>query len=375
MQRRYDIDWLRIIATFGMFSRHCARFFNYGGWHIKNNELSFGLSLFVSFLDQWVMPLFFVLAAISTYYALSHLSNFRYIHERFLRLIIPLLPGVLMLIPIQYYIESVSNFRFSGSYLDFLPGYLKNSADNLLYGNLAHLWFLEVLFIFSVLALPIFRFIRGEVFQRFFTSCAKFIGKPGVVFLLAIPVVVMEVVVNSHPYPIIGRTFGSWSLFTYFGFFMLGYLLALDTQFRLAVESQRKAALVLAILSTFVGIIWFLSNYGNFSFPPIFRVLNTWFWLVALLGFGSKYLNYPNDFQKYANEAVLPFYILHQTVIVMIAYGMVSWDISVMGKFLLLSIMSFIVILGIYHFGIRQILVLRFLFGMKSKERPRLVLA
>ena len=61
-ERRYDIDWLRVLAMAVVFLFHCARFFDYGEWHVKNNRLDFGMTVFVGVVSQWLMPLFFILS-------------------------------------------------------------------------------------------------------------------------------------------------------------------------------------------------------------------------------------------------------------------------------------------------------------------------
>ena len=70
-KRFYDIDWLRVIGMLLIFTFHCARFFNDEGWHVKNIQLSFGASVYVAVLNQFIMPLFFILSAIAIYYALK----------------------------------------------------------------------------------------------------------------------------------------------------------------------------------------------------------------------------------------------------------------------------------------------------------------
>jgi glucans biosynthesis protein C len=115
--RRYDIDWLRVFAMSLIFLFHCARFFDFEDWHVKNSQLDFGMSVFVGILSQWIMPLFFVLSAISAYYALNQWTAGQYIRERLRRLVIPFLFGIFVLIPPQVYIERVSHFQFSGSWI------------------------------------------------------------------------------------------------------------------------------------------------------------------------------------------------------------------------------------------------------------------
>ncbi len=357
-----------------MFLRHCARFFNYSGWHIKNNQLSYGFSIFVSLVDQWVMPLFFILAAMSAWYALTRLSGSQYLLRRVKRLLVPLLFGVLVIIPPQYFIQDVSGGQSSGSFLEYLPWYYKHVVHRLWNGDLAHLWFLEKLFLFTILFLPIFMALRHHRLNNLIEKSVIFFQKPAAIFLFTIPLAAAETIAAAEKNTFIGRLWGGWSLLTYAVLFGLGYILAMDPRFRSAMERQRLPALVIAVLTALAGLAWFLSQNASIAFPPILRAISSWSWLVAILGYGSKYLTHSTSLLSYTSPAVLPLYILHQTVIVMIGYGISDWEMDPAIKYLLLSMVSFIIMIGIYHFAIKQVNVLRVLFGMRPNAPSRHVL-
>lgn len=369
-ERRFDIDWLRVLAMFTIFLFHVARFFNYEDWQVKNNQLDFGMSVFVEIVAQWIMPLFFILSAISVYYALDFRNNRSFINERFKRLVIPLVFGIFVIAPPQVYIERVSHSQFAGSFVQFYPHYFDG-----LYGfggNFAwmgiHLWYLEFLFIFSLLTLPIFRYLKKEKIQNFISRMVIFFKKPGIIFLLALPVFFMELFVNLQPDGIGRRDFGGWSLLTYLIFFIMGYLIASNIQFRVSIERHRKIALLLGVLTTISGFFLLEAGYSSRAyFFSFLRAFNSWFWLVAILGFGSKYINFNNGLLKYSNEAVLPFYILHQTIIVIIGFYIASWDVGIILKYLILSTVSFALIIALYDLVIKRVKILRFLFGMKPR--------
>lgn len=367
--RRYDVDWLRVFAMAMIFLFHCARFFDFGEWHVKNNRLNFGMTVFVGVVSQWIMPLFFVLSAISAYHALNSRNNGQYITERSGRLVVPLVFGVFVLVPPQVYIERVTHSQFAGPFFAFVPKYFDGFYG--FGGNFAwmglHLWYLEFLFIFSVITLPLFRYFRKKTMQDVLSKIAIFIEKPGAIFFLAIPVAIMELLVNLRPRGIGRRDFGGWSLPVYLVFFILGYVIASNELFKRTIEKGRIAALILGVIATTMGYILLRSGYS--SFTPLFSLLrgfNSWFWLVAILGFGSALFNFTNNFLTYASEAVLPFYILHQTVIVIVGYFIIGWDAGVLVKYLTLGTVSFVLIIGLYVTIVRRISVFRFLFGMKS---------
>ncbi|MFH1088106.1 MAG: hypothetical protein V1737_05940 [Chloroflexota bacterium] len=99
------------------------------------------------------------------------------------------------------------------------------------------------------------------------------------------------------------------------------------------------------------------------------RGLCAWSLLVGLTWVGRRFLNFSNRFLVYANEAVLPFYILHQTVILMVGFFVVQWSMGILPKYLVTSASSFVVIVAIYHLAVRRTSILRLLFGMRLKAR------
>ncbi len=369
--RRYNIDWLRVLAMLMVFLFHCARFFNDEDWHVKNIQSSSALSMFVRILVEWIMPLFFVLSAVGTYYALNHRKNGAYIAERFKRLFIPLVFGIFVLIPPQVYIERVSHSQFSGSFWQFLPHYFDGMYG--FGGNFAwmglHLWYLEILFIFSFLTLPLFRFLRRAPIQRLLSRLSHFLEKPGAVFLLAIPVALMELLVNTQPDGWGRRDFGGWSVLTYLVFFILGYIVACEPRIQKNTQKHRLAALILGIMTTVIGFLLIRAGVSSRDFwIAVLRAFNTWFWLTAIIGFGSRYLTFNHRLLRHANEAVLPFYVLHQTVIIIIGFFIIGWNMNTGVKYLFLAVVSFAIIMSIYEFIVRRVPILRFLFGMKANK-------
>jgi len=373
-QRRHDIDWLRVFAMLTIFLFHCARFFNEQDWHVKNDVLSFGISVGADVVGQWTMPLFFTISAVSAYYALGHRSAGQFVRERFKRLVVPLIFGSFVIIaPLQVWIERVTHGDFSGSFLEFyFPHYFQGFYA--FGGNFAwmgvHLWYLGMLFLFSLITLPLFLSLRGDRMRGSMSRLAFFLSRPGAIFLLAVPIAIMELLVNLQPQGIGIRDFGGWSPLMYLVFFIQGYLLACEPQFRRAIERQRVAALVLGVAATLLGAYLLVSETVPSSRHPLLAVLrgfNSWCWLLAILGFGSRHLDFTNRVLKYSNEAVLPFYIMHQTVIVAIGFIIADWSSGVMTKYFILSVSSFVVIVSVYHLAIKRITPLRVLFGMRLK--------
>ena len=101
--------------------------------------------------------------------------------------------------------------------------------------------------------------------------------------------------------------------------------------------------------------------------------LSSWCWVLAFFGFGFKHLTQPKPILAYANEAVLPFYILHQTVLLCVGYFVTQWDTADPLKYVAISMSSFIIVFILYEFFIRQVNALRFLFGMKLQTKRKII--
>ncbi len=374
-ERRNDIDWLRVLAMLSVFLFHCARYFDYEGWHVKNPELSSGFSVFVGILVQWIMPIFFVLSGQSSRFALNFRGAGQYVGERFKRLFVPLVFGIFIFIPPQVYIERLTNGQFSGSIFRFYPHYFDGWYG--FGGNFAwmglHLWFLLVLFLYSALTLPLLLSLRGKRAGRLIKGLASLFEKSGAILIWVFPLALMEFL--FHPDGLGQRNFGGWNVFVYLVFFLYGYLLASDARYKRSLEKQRVIFLALAAVTTLIGLYIRRSgaypSFGSLDYfwASLLRTFNSWVWVLAILGIGSRHLSSRNRLLKYANVAVLPFYILHQSVIVVIGFFLLDWRAAVMLKYLALSTSSFIMIMLIYEYLIKRFGICRFLFGIKMGSR------
>jgi len=372
-----------------VFLFHCGRFFDTEGWHVKSARTSEAASVFTLIIAvQWLMPLFFVLSGIGAYHALAVQNWRRYLVSRVKRLAVPLVFGVFVLIaPYQVYLERVSHGQFAGSFWSFYPHYFDGWYGIQEGGNFAwmglHLSYLEILFVFSVVALALFLALRSRAGSRLVEALSGTMKVPGMIFLPAIPIAVMEFVANSPALKSVlqgffqQRGFGGWSLLPYFAIFILGFLLAGGREATQAVEKHRHAGLIAAV-ATF-GVGYFLIKIKGLPESSVgfalIRGILCWSCLIAILGFGARHLRTSNRFLKYANEAVLPFYILHQTIILAIGFRVIRLDAPLWIEYLIIVTSSFAVTIALYEFLIRRISVLRFLFGLKTLRRVRLPVA
>ena len=375
-ERRIDLDWLRVLATFAVLFFHCGRFLDDEGWHVKNPETSVGISVLVQFIVIWLMPIFFVVSGQSVHYLLRGASNAKYLVTRVTRLLVPFGFGVLVLIPPQVYAERASHGQWSGSFLAFLPRYFDGWYG--FGGNFAwmglHLWYLGVLLIFSLAALPLFRFLLRRASRS--DRLGGFSQRPAAALLLGLALVAAELLVDLSPGGIGRRDFGGWSLLVYLVLFLLGFLIARSERLQTAVVRARGAALgialvvtaVLAVLS-YVPPARALVDGHWYWVRGLLRLTACWAFMVAFLGFARVHLGRTSRFLAYASEAVLPFYMLHQTVIVLLAFGLIGWAAGPWVKYLVLIAGSFLAIMIGYEV-IRRVGLLRLIFGMKRSSAP-----
>jgi glucans biosynthesis protein C len=378
--RRYYLDWIRVLAMMGIFFFHNARFFDiFSDWHVRNATTNLAASGLVAFLSQWIMPLFFLVAGAGTYYALKTRNTGQYIQERTLRLLVPLIFGMLVIVVPQAYYEAVSHGEQLAGYNIFqIYGlYLQTLTDM----NWFHLWFLVDLFLFSIITIPLF-LTWGKSGKSIISRLAAFFEKPWALWVL---LVLSITIVNISIYPdgYWGSRNGGWNIVTYLLFFVFGYLIFSNPRTMETIKKVRWFALGTGIIASSVLFTLYLNEmadltnyFGSSSFVigSLIQALNAWGWLLTILGFGSRYLNRNNRFLAYSNEAVLPFYILHQTVIIVIGFFVVQWASGAGIKYLTISTTSFIVIMIIYELMVRRFNTSRFLFGMKSRKRAMPVL-
>jgi glucans biosynthesis protein C len=372
-QRVDYIDWLRVLSVLLLIPFHTARIFDiWDPFYTKNAATSSFLSYSViTFLNQWQIPLLFLLAGASTWFALNVRSGRQYAAERLKRLFIPFLFGVLVIVPPQAYLARLQNHSYTSTYLQFLPDYFRVRGDLTGYTGLftpGHLWFILFLLVFALLALPLLLYFKSEGGKRRISGLAAVCEKPGGWLLFLLPLIVA----GSLP------DLGGKNPFVYITLFVYGFILMADTRFQTTLDRYRWAALILGLLSL-VGVIALeVINLPTpkYSWGDILSYLLrsgcTWFWLVAILGFGRRVFNFSNSFLRHAAEGSYPFYILHQSVIVIIGYFVVQWQASIAVKFVLIATASLAATILLYEGVVKRTNATRFLLGMRPLPRTRI---
>ena len=378
--RLHYLDWLRVLAVFAVFLYHTWRPFDLSDWHVKNAQLSVAATVVMVLFALWGMPLFFVLAGAGSWFALRTRSGGQFIRERSLRLLVPLFVGLLLFSPLQAYFEALNHGKFAGSFLQFVPWFLAQPQlswhppwINFPY----HLWFLEFLWVASLVALPLFLFLRGAAGSLMIDKLAAWCAKPGGMLLFILPLAIVRMTVWAA-FP--GQN--DWGeLAGYVTFFVCGYLLFSRPAFIVAVRRQMWIALsvgmlsLLAIVGSYVaGFLEIWASTPNYTpgalLYQVMPAIYSWSWLVFVLACGSRWLNVTAKRLPEANEAVLPFYVLQQPAIVVIAFYVVQWPLGILPKWLIIGTLALALTLAVYLLAIRHVNWIRWLFGMKPRLRP-----
>ncbi len=378
-QRRFDLDWLRVILILIVLVFHTGRFFDTMDWHVKNPTTSPLVQLWTMFLASWMMPMIFIISGASLFYALGKGGVGKFAKDKVLRLVVPLVVGVFTQIPLAVYLERLTHHMTVLPFFQWLPQYF-NGLYGSGSGNFAwmglHLWYLLVLFVFSMVFLPVFLVLKGPG-KKVLHWLGNVFAFPGMVYLLVLPVVLVTVGVSPKA-PLGDRNWGGWSLLGYIPVFLYGFLIISHDGLQESIRKQRWVSLGLAVAAT-AGLVYTGIAYGGFPYGTrgynLFNGafgLDAWLCSLVILGFGLKRLNFTTPFLSYANEAVMPFYVLHQTVLLVVGYFVTRWQIPDPIKFLVVLLVSFVFIMVVYEFIIRRINVLRVLFGMKAQSRQQL---
>jgi peptidoglycan/LPS O-acetylase OafA/YrhL len=379
VRRRYDLDWLRVLAILAVFVFHCTRFFDTDDWSIKNGTTYLAVQVWLEFVTSWGMPLILFISGASAFLALDKYRPAQYVKGLFLRLFVPLMVGMFSHVAFQIYLENVHKGSFRGSFLAWYPHYFDGMYG--FGGNFAwmglHLWYLEMLFIVSLLCLPLFLWLKKtSIGRRVLQVMSNLLINPAAVLLLALPAVVLILNLDEATWG--NQSLGGWSFVIYPIFFVGGFVILSNQRLQDHIVRMRWIHLALGVA---LAVAYLFVEFQT-TVPALFPIADSlgkvldcfvvWSWLLAILGFGMVHLNVNTPFLKYANEAVLPFYILHQTVIVTVGYFVVQWPIPDLLKFLIILSTSFVIVIVLYEFLVRRVNVLRVLFGMKPLARvPR----
>ena len=376
--RLHWIDWLRVLAIASVFIYHTLRPFDSTGWHVKNAETSDLIGASQIFFSTFGLAVLFLLAGAGVWFALRKRTPRMFVRERAARLLVPFVVGSLLLSPIQGFIEET----YQGIATSTLPDYLGwwsgaiawavgRGVSPTVFGVGYHLWFLGFLFAFSVIGVPIFVALRRPRGAGAISALASRVAAyPGATLVFAVPVALL--LIGLAP---LGTDENDWSSFGwYFGYFVIGFVLLADDRFLAAVRRDLPIILIAAVGSTAALLAL---DFGEWLFNSASRGLNArslaialtfafegWAWTLVVLNIGMRLPRLQRPVSPRLAEAVLPVYVIHQPVILAVAFLVVQWPLGIMPKWAVVFGVSLAITLGLVELGLQHRLT-RILLGAR----------
>ena len=367
---RYEfLDWLRVLAIFLLLFFHTGMLFVGWGWHLQNAETIPSLQLPMDLAHRLRMPLLFVIAGAGMWFALKRRSGTAFVAERTWRLLVPAVIGMFLIVPPQVYLERVYDGDWSGGYLAFMWERVFQ-FEPYPAGNFSwhHLWFIVYLYVYVLLLVPLLLWWRG----------ARLELKPGPwLYALALPLGINEALLKPG-FPEAHNLISDWYIFihylllTIYGFVIASMPGAWDWFARVR---RRSLALGIGVLLGGLALIEIGVMNRDTPADSIFANIFTWTWLLVFIGYGRQHLSFGNRLLTWARDASYPIYILHQTVIIMIAFKVIQQPWSPWIKYWVVLGTTLITCALLYQVPLRRFAVTRAAFGIKTHEngadRPR----
>lgn len=377
--RRHDLDWLRVIAFLLLIFYHSGMFYVTWDWHVKSVHAGPEVEWLMRLSNPWRLSLLFFISGLALRFATDKRPAGEMMASRLMRLGLPILFGMIVAVAPQSWLQLVENGEFQGSFWEFWPQYLDLASDfSIITPTWNHLWYVVYLLVYSLLLLP----FAGGLNRFADTVLARltkriFEGRFGIVWAVCLPALPHLIFrVGLDPYfPVTHDLVWDWANHAHSLTMMLtGYLLARNHAFW---DVIRRGWIIVTGLTVALGVVMTLvwNNWDAFAgeaapyeawlWPArIGRVFFAWMVIFSLLGFAQHFLNRDSKALRYLTDAVFPWYILHQTLIVLSGFWLTRQGLPVAIEAALVIGFTFLgCVAG--HELIRRVPLLRPLFGLK----------
>ncbi|MGB9375412.1 MAG: acyltransferase family protein [Jiangellales bacterium] len=376
-QRVYGLDWLRVLLVFGVFLFHALHPYDAIPWVIKNDETSFAITGVLMLFFPWGLPVLFLVAGASAYFAGLRRSGRQFAKERTLRLAVPFAIGTVLLAPFQAWVVAQHQGIYQGSLLDFIPvwaGDLPFFFSPAMVSDWGwHLWFLGFLFAFSLLVWPLQRWLSGGGAGVVDRVAAFVTAHRGAILLGVVPLIVVRVALHG-----IAPEEHGWTDFAYYGlFYVYGIVLLQDPRLLAAVRRDWKLGAVMAV----VGVMAIGGGTGSgfitdAAWEPLdgpdagSLMLNLAMPLAAygaglvVVATAVAHLDKNTPLLRYGQSVIVPFYVVHQPVVIAVAAVVVAGDLGFWSKVATTLVASLAITMVLVE-AIRRTPGVRAVFGVK----------
>jgi len=346
-ERRYDIDWIRVIAIGLLLFYHIT--ISFQPWatlilFMKSNEPIEALWVPMSLINIWRIPLLFFVSGMGVCFAIRRRNWKALIKERFLRIMVPFLFGCLAIVPLHIFLwQDYYNQILSYTPMPF------------------HLWFLGNIFIYVVILSPLFFWFKRIEGSQKSGQIKAFFGSP-LGLILVVALLIAEVMLVSP------MSFEIYAM-NWHGFFI--GLICFSAGFMFIYAGSRFWNMVRAYSFAFLSAAFalYLVRYFDLVSPYYLTALESFHWVLAVFGLGYRYLNIKSRSLAYLSQAAYPVYILHMLFLNLSCTIVFEWNISVGLQFILVLLGTFLGCFVTYEWMIRRTPWLRPLFGLRPIQK------
>ena len=348
--RKYYLDNLRTLMILLLFPVHTFMIWNdYGTkFYVWGGESKL-LSSLITLVNPWFMSILFVIAGMCANYSLRKRSIKGFVKERFSKLLLPFISGMILLVPFQTLYARKFFFNYDGGIIDNFKYFFTNFTDLSGYDGCftpGHLWFILFLFVISILSLVVIKLLPYEKIRN---KTEKM--NIAIIILLFVPVWLFYYIGN----------FGGFSLGKDFILYLLGYyVFSNDLIIQKIIKWKKLILMLFCILQLGLSIAYYqFSYYGDLGVNIV-----GWLGVLSFLIIGNEYFNKKTKITDYLSKASFPVYILHQTILVISGYYVLLSIDNIVIQVIIIMAGSFLLTFLCYEI-IRRLSYLRKLFGMK----------
>ena len=376
--REHGMDALRVFAFALLIVYHSCLAYVSWPWLINDPGGGHALEPILLGINRWRLPLLFFVSGAAATLCLRRRSWGEFARERTFRLFLPLGVGVYLVCPPQTYLTLLVHGH-PISYRELYRSILLPAPAGT--ANWIHLWFVGYVLVFSLVGMPPLMLIRSPAGTRVLSAAARACERwPPTIYLMVVPSALVAGLLGPR-WPVTYNLVGDWAnLCAGLVLFLWGFALASSTACLELVTARRReflwvglgvAALFFAARSAGIAERW--PEGAQTAFWSTANAAYAVTWILALVGYARAHVTGPSAWLRAANEAVYPFYILHQTVTVTAVYLLLSWSVSYWVKLPLVLLATFLVSWAGYDV-IRRSPWLRPLFGLRRQDgrRPKL---